>query len=63
MGLIVGLGSVFYMAITVSPTLNYVEPAASLSNAWDTRVGGALADSISRNAVVNGRTRPPRERE
>jgi ATP-binding cassette subfamily B protein len=29
-----------------------VAPAAQLSNAWDTRVGGALADSITCNAVV-----------
>jgi len=32
----------------------YVAPAASLSNAWDTRTGGALADAIACNAVVKG---------
>jgi ATP-binding cassette subfamily B protein len=30
----------------------YVAPAARLANAWDTRVGGTLADALSCNAVV-----------
>ena len=38
--------------MTVSLSLRYVAPAARLSNAWDTRLGGALADAISCNAVV-----------
>ena len=33
-------------------SLGYVAPAASLANAWDTRMGGALADAVSCNAVV-----------
>lgn len=52
MGVIVGTGSLIYIAITVSLSLWYVAPAASLANAWDTRLGGALADAISCNAVV-----------
>ena len=32
----------------------YVAPAASLANAWDTKLGGSLADAISCNAVVKG---------
>jgi ATP-binding cassette subfamily B protein len=31
-----------------------VAPAARLSNAWDTKVGGTLADAVSCNAVVKG---------
>jgi ATP-binding cassette, subfamily B, bacterial len=54
MGAIVALGSVAYIALTVSLTLGYVAPAASLANAWDTRLGGSLADAISCNAVVKG---------
>ncbi|MFU2052566.1 ABC transporter ATP-binding protein [Bordetella hinzii] len=52
MGLVVGLGAVLYIGITVLMTLRFVAPAARLSNAWDTRMGGALADAISCNAVV-----------
>ncbi|ARP92780.1 multidrug ABC transporter ATP-binding protein [Bordetella genomosp. 9] len=52
MGLIVGLGSVAYLTITVWLTLRYVAPAAALSNTWDTRMGGVLADAIGCNPVV-----------
>lgn len=54
MGLVVALGSVAYILVTVVLSLAYVAPAASLANAWDTRVGGALADAVSCNAVVKG---------
>ena len=52
MGLVVGLGSVLYIAVTTTLSLTYVAPAARLGNAWDTRMGGALADAVSCNAVV-----------
>lgn len=52
MGLVVGLGSVVYIAVTAALSLGYVAPAARLGNAWDTRMGGALADAVSCNAVV-----------
>jgi len=52
MGLIVAAGSIIYIALTVALTLGYVAPSARLSNAWDTRLGGALADAVSCNAVV-----------
>ncbi|WP_159585377.1 ABC transporter ATP-binding protein [Chelativorans xinjiangense] len=52
MGLIVAAGSIVYVALTVTLSLGYVAPAASLANAWDTRLGGALADAVSCNAVV-----------
>ena len=38
-------------------------PAASLANTWDTRMGGALADAISCNAVVKGFGAEEREEE
>ncbi|WP_208621869.1 ABC transporter ATP-binding protein [Bordetella genomosp. 12] len=52
MGLVVGLGALLYIGVTVVMALRYVAPAARLSNAWDTRMGGALADAVSCNAVV-----------
>ena len=36
MGLVVGLGSVMYIAFTALLSLRYVAPAARLGNAWDT---------------------------
>ena len=33
-------------------SLGYVAPAARLANAWDTKLGGSLADAVSCNAVV-----------
>ena len=52
MGVVVAAGSLIYIGITVSLSLAYVAPAASLANRWDTRLGGALADAVSCNAVV-----------
>ncbi|WEK03526.1 MAG: ABC transporter ATP-binding protein [Candidatus Devosia phytovorans] len=51
-GLIVALGSIIYIGVTVLLSMGYVSPAASLANAWDTRLGGALADAVSCNSVV-----------
>ncbi len=52
MGVLVGLGSVGFIALCVALSLGYVSTAAQLSNRLDTQVGGALADAISCNAVV-----------
>jgi len=52
MGAVVGVGSVLYIAVTVALSLGFVAPAARLANAWDTRMGGALADAVSCNGVV-----------
>ena len=52
MGLVVGLGSLLYIAVTVAMSLGFVAPAARLGNLWDTRMGGSLADAVSCNAVV-----------
>src|SRR3954468_5506092 len=43
MGAVVGIGSLIYITVTVALSLGYVAPAARLANAWDTRMGGALA--------------------
>ncbi|AJZ58380.1 ABC transporter family protein [Paraburkholderia fungorum] len=52
MGAVVGVGSALYIAVTVIVSLGFVAPAARLANAWDTRMGGALADAVSCNGVV-----------
>jgi ATP-binding cassette subfamily B protein len=52
MGFIVVTGAALYVSLSVSLSLNFVSPAARLSNAQDTLLGGALADSITCNAVV-----------
>jgi ATP-binding cassette subfamily B protein len=52
MGAAVGAGSAIYLVLTIWLSLSYVAPAAELSNAWDTRVSGALADAITSNAAV-----------
>lgn len=52
MGLLVGVGSLVYIGVTVALSTGYVAPAATLANAWDTRMGGALADAVSCNNVV-----------
>jgi ATP-binding cassette subfamily B protein len=63
MGLLVGLGAITYIAITTALSLGYAAPAARLANVWDTRMGGALADAISCNAVVKAFGAETREEE
>ena len=52
MGMVVGLGSLLYVLVTAALSLGFVAPAARLGNAWDTRLGGVLADAITCNPVV-----------
>lgn len=52
MGMTVAVSSMAYVAVSISLSLHYVAPAARLSNAQDTRIGAAIADAISCNAVV-----------
>ncbi|ALA17165.1 multidrug ABC transporter ATPase [Chelatococcus sp. CO-6] len=52
MGLLVAAGGVLYVVLTVLLSLRWVAPAARLSNSWDTKLGGAMADAIGANAVV-----------
>ena len=59
-GLVCG-GAMVFLALSIVATLRYVAPAARLSNRWDTRIGGALADSIGCNAVVKGFAAEDRE--
>jgi ATP-binding cassette subfamily B protein len=52
MGLLLATGSALYIALAATLSVRWVAPAAQLSNRWDTRVGGAIADAITCNAVV-----------
>lgn len=63
MGLLVAIGSVLFIVCTIVISLGFVAPAATLANSWDTRMGGALADAISCNAVVKAFGAETREDE
>src|SRR3954462_4417950 len=52
LGLVIGVGAVVYLPMMVVFSTRYIAPAARVSNAWDTRVGGTLADALTCNAVV-----------
>ena len=52
MGLVIGVSALSYIVMTALLSTQYVAPAARLANAWDTRVGGTLADALSCNPVV-----------
>ena len=51
-GLLLGVLSLGYIALSATLTLRYVSPAARLSNTWDSRVSGTLSDAIGCNPVV-----------
>src|SRR5258708_6698380 len=52
LGAVIAVGTVIYVSMTVAFSTQYIAPAARISNAWDTRVGGTLADALTCNAVV-----------
>ena len=52
MGAVIGLGALAYVGTAVFLATRVIAPAATLSNALDTRLGGALSDTIGNNAVV-----------
>src|SRR6267378_3772586 len=52
LGLVIALGALVYVSMTVVFSTRYIAPAARVSNAWDTKVGGTLADALTCNAVV-----------
>jgi ATP-binding cassette subfamily B protein len=52
MGVVMSIGALAYVALTVILSTRVIAPASRLSNAQDTRIGAALADALSSNAVV-----------
>jgi ATP-binding cassette subfamily B protein len=61
LGLVMALGAAAYIALTVTLATRLLSPAARLSNAWDTKVGGMLADAIGTNTVVKAFAAEARE--
>ena len=52
LGLVILVGTIAYVSMTLAFSVRYIAPAARVSNAWDTKVGGTLADAMTCNAVV-----------
>src|SRR3954451_23366687 len=52
LGAVIAVGALVYIPMMVMFSTRYIAPAARVSNAWDTRVGGTLADALTCNAVV-----------
>jgi ATP-binding cassette subfamily B protein len=52
LGAVIAIGAAIYVPMIVIFSTRYIAPAARVSNAWDTRVGGTLADALTCNAVV-----------
>src|SRR6185437_6254815 len=52
LGLVVAAGAAIYLPMIVWFSTRYIAPVARVSNAWDTKVGGTLADALTCNAVV-----------
>lgn len=63
MGLLIGLGTVTYVVMAGWLATRVIAPAAALSNAQDTRLGGVLSDAIGNNAVVKAFGAEEREDE
>jgi ATP-binding cassette subfamily B protein len=63
MGLVILIGTLAYVTLAAVLSIGYVGPAARLSNQWDTRTGGALADAVSCNPVVKAFGAETREDE
>ena len=61
MGLVVTVGALVFIGMTAFLAIGYVGPAARLSNQWDTKTGGALADAVTCNPVVKSFGAEPRE--
>ena len=52
LGGVIAVGAAIYIPMIVLFSTRYIAPAARVSNAWDTKVGGTLADALTCNAVV-----------
>lgn len=52
MGAALGIFVVLFAWLSIMLTLRYVAPTARAANEWDTKMGAAMADSVTCNAVV-----------
>lgn len=60
-GFIAFVGAALFLGLSLALTLYWVAPAARLANAQDSRVSGALADTITSNTVVRAHAGEDRE--
>lgn len=58
-----GIRGELFSIVAVLLTVLYVAPAARNGNAWDSRIGGALADALTCNSVVKAFDAEVREEE
>lgn len=63
MGFVIAAGAAAYIAMSIFLATSVLAPAARLSNIWDTRMGGTLADAITCNPVVKAFGAEQREAE
>jgi ATP-binding cassette subfamily B protein len=63
MGFVIAAGAAAYIAMSIFLATSVLAPAARLSNIWDTRMGGTLADAITCNPVVKAFGAEQREDE
>ncbi|EHH67077.1 ABC transporter ATP-binding protein [Gluconobacter morbifer] len=52
MGSVLAVTVVLFAVLSILLTLRYVAPSARASNQWDTKMGAAMADAVTCNAVV-----------
>ncbi|GAN52924.1 ATP-binding protein of ABC transporter [Tanticharoenia sakaeratensis NBRC 103193] len=52
MGLVLAVSVVLFAWLSIALTLYYVAPTARRANQWDTKMGAAMADAVTCNAVV-----------
>nr|WP_249194763.1 ABC transporter ATP-binding protein [Gluconobacter cerinus] len=52
MGSVLAVSVVLFAWLSIILTLRYVAPSARASNEWDTKMGAAIADSVTCNPVV-----------
>lgn len=63
LGVVIALGGMLYVVMTALFSARYITPAARVSNAWDSKVSGTLADALTCNAVVKSFGAEEREDE
>ena len=52
LGAVMAVGALAYVTLAIALATRWIAPASRLSNQWDTRIGGVLADTIGSNPVV-----------
>lgn len=61
LGGVMAVGALAYVTLAILLATRWIAPASRLSNQWDTRIGGVLADTIGSNAVVKAFAAEARE--